>query len=92
MLNIKIIKTRVLRSLKALLMPCLFRNAEILYRRFAHNEFIALLNKTKEHLKQYSEIHLFLDNDLSGTKCKNDILKNFPKRKTILKSIRPIKI
>lgn len=42
---------------------------------------IALLNKTKEHLKQYSEIHLFLDNDLSGTKCKNDILKNFPQAK-----------
>ncbi|MGE4347887.1 MAG: toprim domain-containing protein [Flavobacteriaceae bacterium] len=42
---------------------------------------IALLNKTKEHLKDYSEIHLFLDNDPAGIKCKNDILKNFPKAK-----------
>lgn len=42
---------------------------------------IALLNKTKEHLKDYSEIHLFLDNDFSGTKCKNEILQSFPQAK-----------
>ncbi len=40
---------------------------------------IALLNKTKEHLKSYSEIHLFLDNDQAGKVCKNEILKSFPK-------------
>lgn len=38
---------------------------------------IALLNKTKEHLKNYSEIHLFLDNDHAGKVCKNEILKSF---------------
>lgn len=42
---------------------------------------IALLNKTKELLKDYSEIHLFLDNDLSGKKCKNEILQSFPQAK-----------
>lgn len=40
---------------------------------------IALLNKTKEHLNNYSEIHLFLDNDHAGKVCKNEILKSFPK-------------
>lgn len=40
---------------------------------------ISLLNKTKEYLKQYSEIHLFLDNDRAGENCKNSILKSFPK-------------
>jgi len=40
---------------------------------------IALLNKTKEHLKNYSEIHLFLDNDQAGKVCKDEILKTFPK-------------
>ncbi|MCT3942483.1 toprim domain-containing protein [Elizabethkingia anophelis] len=39
---------------------------------------IALLNKAKEHLKNYSEIHLFLDNDQAGKICKNEILKSFP--------------
>lgn len=42
---------------------------------------ISLLNKTKEYLKQYSEIHLFLDNDRAGENCKNSILKSFPKAK-----------
>ncbi|WP_294237623.1 toprim domain-containing protein [uncultured Chryseobacterium sp.] len=42
---------------------------------------IALLNKTKEHLKDYSEISLFLDNDPAGLKCKNEILKSFPDAK-----------
>jgi hypothetical protein len=27
---------------------------------------ISLLNRTKEYLKNYSEIHLFLDNDKAG--------------------------
>lgn len=39
---------------------------------------IALLNKTKEYLKNYSEISLFLDNDQAGKICKNEILKTFP--------------
>ena len=42
---------------------------------------ISLLNKTKDHLKNYSEIHLFLDNDKAGETCKNEILKSFPKAK-----------
>ena len=42
---------------------------------------IALLNKTKEHLKNYSEINLFLDNDPAGLKCKNEILQSFPNAK-----------
>ena len=42
---------------------------------------IALLNKTKEHLKDYSEISLFLDNDPAGLKCKNEILQSFPNAK-----------
>jgi len=42
---------------------------------------IALLNNTKEHLKKYSEINLFLDNDQSGIKCKNEILQTFPNAK-----------
>ncbi|MPL56587.1 DNA primase [bioreactor metagenome] len=51
-----------------------FYNGEILVMNS-----ISLLNKTKEFLKQYSEIHLFLDNDKSGENCKNSILKSFPK-------------
>ena len=42
---------------------------------------ISLLNKTKDHLKNYSEIHLFLDNDKAGETCKNEILKSFPEAK-----------
>ena len=42
---------------------------------------ISLLNRTKEHLKIYSEIHLFLDNDKAGETCKNSILKSFPEAK-----------
>ena len=42
---------------------------------------ISLLNRTKEHLKNYSEIHLFLDNDKAGETCKNSILKSFPEAK-----------
>lgn len=42
---------------------------------------ISLLNKTKEHLQNYSEIHLFLDNDKAGEICKNSILKSFPEAK-----------
>ena len=39
---------------------------------------IALLNKSIEHLKKYSDINLFLDNDTAGIKCKSQILKSFP--------------
>lgn len=42
---------------------------------------ISLLNKTKNHLQNYSEIHLFLDNDRAGEICKNSILESFPKAK-----------
>lgn len=42
---------------------------------------IALLGKTKEHLKSYSEINLFLDNDNAGRKCRNEILQSFPNAK-----------
>ncbi len=42
---------------------------------------IALLNKTKIHLQNYSEIHLFLDNDRAGEICKNSILESFPEAK-----------
>ncbi|KFF76230.1 hypothetical protein HX13_00530 [Chryseobacterium sp. P1-3] len=42
---------------------------------------IALLGKTKEHLKSYSEINLFLDNDNAGMKCRNEILQSFPNAK-----------
>ena len=42
---------------------------------------ISLLNRTKEYLQNYSEIHLFLDNDNTGEICKNEILKSFPKAK-----------
>ena len=42
---------------------------------------ISLLNKTKEYLQNYSEIHLFLDNDKAGENCKTSILKSFPEAK-----------
>lgn len=42
---------------------------------------ISLLNKAKEHLQNYSDIHLFLDNDRAGKICKNEILKSFPEAK-----------
>ena len=42
---------------------------------------IALLNKSIEHLKNYPNINLFLDNDTAGIKCKSQILKSFPKAK-----------
>lgn len=42
---------------------------------------ISLINKTKEHLKNYSEINLFLDNDKAGENCKTSILKSFPEAK-----------
>ena len=42
---------------------------------------ISLFNRTKEYLKNYSEIHLFLDNDNTGEICKNEILKSFPEAK-----------
>ena len=42
---------------------------------------ISLLSRTKEHLKIYSEIHLFLDNDKAGETCKNESLKSFPEAK-----------
>ena len=42
---------------------------------------ISLLNRTKEYLKNYSEINLFLDNDKAGETCKNSILKSFSEAK-----------
>ena len=42
---------------------------------------ISLLNRTKEYLKIYPEIHLFLDNDKAGETCKTSILKSFPEAK-----------
>ena len=42
---------------------------------------VSLLNKTKEYLKNYSEFHLFLDNDKAGENCKTSILKSFPEAK-----------
>ena len=42
---------------------------------------VSLLNKAKEYLKNYSEFHLFLDNDKAGEHCKNSILKSFPEAK-----------
>ncbi|MDR6922082.1 toprim domain-containing protein [Chryseobacterium sp. 2987] len=42
---------------------------------------IALLNKLMEHLKNYSDINLFLDNDTAGIKCKSQIIKSFPEAK-----------
>jgi len=42
---------------------------------------IALLNKSREHLKNYSDIHLFLDNDNAGIKCRSEIIKCFPEAK-----------
>ena len=42
---------------------------------------VSLLNRNKEYLKHYSEIHLFLDNDKTGENCKNEILKSFPEAK-----------
>jgi len=42
---------------------------------------IALLNKSIEHLKNYSDINLFLDNDNAGIKCKSLIIKSFPEAK-----------
>ncbi len=42
---------------------------------------IALLNKSMEHLKNYSDINLFLDNDNAGIKCKSQIIKSFPEAK-----------
>jgi len=42
---------------------------------------IALLSKSMEHLKNYPDINLFLDNDNAGIKCKSEIIKSFPEAK-----------
>jgi len=42
---------------------------------------IALLTKSINHLKNYSDINLFLDNDNAGIKCKSQIIKSFPEAK-----------
>lgn len=42
---------------------------------------IALLNKSIEHLKNYPDIHLFLDNDIAGIKCRSEIIRSFPEAK-----------
>ncbi|MDQ8747833.1 toprim domain-containing protein [Elizabethkingia miricola] len=41
----------------------------------------SLLKKSIEHLKNYSEINLFLDNDKAGEKCKMELLESFPHAK-----------
>ncbi len=38
---------------------------------------IALLNKSLEHLKNYPDINLFLDNDNAGIKCRSEIIRSF---------------
>ncbi|HIB8182141.1 TPA: toprim domain-containing protein [Elizabethkingia anophelis] len=42
---------------------------------------IALLKKTIDYLKGYSEIDLYLDNDKAGIKCTSEIIKSYPKAK-----------
>ncbi|MBW3524046.1 toprim domain-containing protein [Chryseobacterium sp. NKUCC03_KSP] len=42
---------------------------------------IALINKSVECLKNYSDINIFLDNDNAGIKCKSQIIKYFPEAK-----------
>nr|WP_199162982.1 toprim domain-containing protein [Elizabethkingia sp. ASV34] len=39
---------------------------------------IALLKKTMDYLKDYSEIDLYLDNDKAGIKCTAEIIKSYP--------------
>ena len=41
----------------------------------------SLLKEAIEHLKSYSEIYLFLDNDKAGKKCKAELLESFPQAK-----------
>jgi len=43
--------------------------------------FVEMKPFFKGYLKNYSEIHLFLDNDKAGETCKNEILKSFPEAK-----------
>lgn len=42
---------------------------------------VALLNKSIEHLKNYTDINLFLDNDTAGIECTSQIIKSFPEAK-----------
>lgn len=42
---------------------------------------VALINKSIERLKNYSDINLFLDNDNAGIKCKSQIIKSFSQAK-----------
>lgn len=39
---------------------------------------ISMLNKAKSYLQNYSEILLFLDNDLAGKKTNDDLISSFP--------------
>lgn len=39
---------------------------------------ISMLNKAKSYLQNYSEILLFLDNDLAGKKTNEDLISSFP--------------
>ena len=41
----------------------------------------SLLKEAIEHLKSYSEIFLFLDNDKAGKNCKAELLESFPQAK-----------
>lgn len=52
---------------------------------------IALLKKTMDYLKNYSEINLYLDNDKAGIKCTAEIIKSYPRAKDHSKEYRDFK-
>ncbi|KUY30685.1 toprim domain-containing protein [Elizabethkingia ursingii] len=52
---------------------------------------IALLKKTMDYLKDYSEIDLYLDNDKAGIKCTAEIIKSYPGAKGHSKEYRDFK-
>ena len=52
---------------------------------------IALLKKTMDYLKDYSEIDLYLDNDKAGIKCTAEIIKSYPGAKDHSKEYREFK-
>ncbi|MCT4046399.1 toprim domain-containing protein [Elizabethkingia anophelis] len=52
---------------------------------------IALLKKTMDYLKDYSEIDLYLDNDKAGIKCAAEIIKSYPKAMDHSKEYREFK-
>ncbi|STF08900.1 toprim domain-containing protein [Elizabethkingia anophelis] len=52
---------------------------------------IALLKKTIDYLKDYSEIDLYLDNDKAGIKCTSEIIKSYPEAMDHSKEYRELK-